>query len=122
MSINTGVTAKNIKESLEYNSANNAIFIASSNCTGLYKTDDFVGGSNIIGPGKNAPETHYYAGYAPGTPGSDEQEMYIGTLDLTFVSKSWHHLQWIEENPDFRPQIYIRMYEEIAKLPKYQQK
>lgn len=117
--VDTNVTAKNVRESVEFSACNNAIFIASANCTGFHSRNNLVGGSNIIGPGKNAPETHYYAGSAFGTPGSDEQEMYIGTLDLNYVGKSWHALQWDEETPDFRVDRYLKMYEEVATLPKY---
>lgn len=117
--VDTSVTAKNIKESVEYNSGNNAIYIASANCTGFHRVNDFVGGSNIIGPAKNVPDIHYYAGSAFGTPGSDEQEMHIGTIDLSYVEKPFLAKQWAETDPDFRPAIYAKMYEELSQLPKY---
>ncbi|MDR0499930.1 MAG: carbon-nitrogen hydrolase family protein, partial [Coriobacteriales bacterium] len=62
--VNTFVTAQNIKDAVEFQSANNSIYIASANNTGCYKSDDFVGGSHIIGPSKNVPAIHYYAGSA----------------------------------------------------------
>ena len=117
--VNTIVTARNIREAIEYLSVNNAIFIASANCVGRYKTDKFVGGSNVIGPGKNAPEPHYYVGNAPGTPGSDEQKM-IWHIDLTYVNKSWHY-DWGRKQPDF-VRIYVKLYAEVAAWPCYQNK
>ena len=46
--VNTGVTARNIKDSLEYLAANNDVYIASANCTGCAISDDFVGGSSVM--------------------------------------------------------------------------
>ncbi|MEG1831148.1 MAG: carbon-nitrogen hydrolase family protein [Raoultibacter sp.] len=117
--VDTTVTAKNVRDAIEYQSANDALYIASSNCTGFYKSNDFIGGSNLIGPGKNVPEIHYYAGSAFGTPGSDEQELYIGTIDLSYVEKPFLAKQWSLDAPDFRPDVYIKMYQEIADLPQY---
>lgn len=117
--VDTGVTAKNIRESVEYQSGNNAMYIASANCTGFHSLNDFVGGSNIIGPAKNVPDVHYYAGSAFGTARSDEQEMHIATLDLSYVNKPFLAKVWADENPDFRPDVYLKMYEDIAALPQY---
>lgn len=104
--VNTGVTARNIKDSLEYLAANNDVYIASANCTGCALTDDFVGGSSVIGPGKNVPAVHYYAGGPCGAPGSDEQELHLGTVDLSYVDKPFLAKQWADEDPDFRPDVY----------------
>lgn len=111
--VDTNVTAQNVKDAVEYLSANNCIYIASANLTGAATANDMIGGSNIIGPSKNAPAVHYYAGQAFGSPGSDEQEMYLGTLDLSYVNKSFLSKQWKENDPDFRPELYIDMYRQI---------
>jgi predicted amidohydrolase len=112
--VNTQVTANNIKDCVEFQAANNSMYIASANNTGFYKSDDFVGGSNIIGPSKNVPAIHYYAGSAFGTPGTDEQELLIGTIDLSYTEKSFLAGVFEGANPDLRPDIYARMYAELA--------
>jgi len=117
--VDTMVTANNIKDAVEYKAANNAIFIASANLTGHHHSNDFVGGSNVIGPGKNVPAVHYYVGSAFGTPGTDEQELHIGTIDLSYVDKPFLAQQWADENPDFRPDVYAKMYQELAAMRPY---
>lgn len=117
--VNTGVTARNIKDSLEYLAANNDVYIASANCTGCALTDDFVGGSSVIGPGKNVPAVHYYAGGPCGAPGSDEQELHLGTVDLSYVDKPFLAKQWADEDPDFRPDVYARWYAELAEQERF---
>lgn len=117
--VNTAVTAQNIKDSLEYLAANNAVYIASANCTGCAISDDFVGGSSVIGPGKNVPEICYYAGTPCGAPGSDEQELHLGTIDLSYVEKPFLAKKWASVDPDFRPDIYARLYTELAQKAPY---
>ena len=117
--VDTTVTAHNIKDAVEFQAANNAMYIASANCTGCHRQNDFVGGSNVVGPGKNVPRIHYYVGSAFGSPGSDEQELLIGTIDLSYTDKPFLAKQWADSDPDFRPEIYARMFAELASKPPY---
>ena len=117
--VDSSVTARNIRDAIEYQAANNAIFIASANCTGHHRANDFVGGANVVGPGKNVPEIHYYAGRPFGKAGNDEQEMYLGTIDLSYASKPFLAKLWDEGEPDFRPDVYVAMYEKLLELPQY---
>lgn len=117
--VDSSVTAHNIKDAIEYQAANNAMFIASANCTGHHRVNDFVGGANVVGPGKNVPEIHYYAGRPFGEKGNDEQEMYLGTIDLSYASKPFPAKLWDESEPDFRPDVYVSMYEKLLELPQY---
>ncbi len=113
-SVGTFVTNDNIRTSVEFQAANNSMYIATANNTGFYKTDDLVGGANVVGPAKNCPEVHYYAGVPFGAEGSDEQELYIGTIDLSYTAKlSCTSGQWEGESPDFDPALYIKMYQRL---------
>lgn len=121
--VDKGVSANNIKDCVEFQAANNSMYIASANCTGCYDTSDFVGGANVIGPAKNVPEVRYYAGTPFGAPGSDEQELYIGTIDLSYVSKPFLAGQYEGDNPDLRPEVYIKMYERLLEEePRFREK
>lgn len=117
--VDSSVTARNVKDAIEYQAANNAIYIASANCTGRHRVNDFVGGANVVGPGKNVPEVHYYAGCPFGDPGNDQQEMYMSTIDLSYTSKPFLAKLWDENEPDFRPDVYAIMYNELLDLPQY---
>lgn len=117
--VDSSVTAHNVKDAIEYQAANNAMYIASANCTGCHRVNDFVGGANIVGPGKNVPEVHYYAGRPFGEENNDEQEMYVGTIDLSYTAKPFLAKLWDKDDPDFRPDVYVTMYEKLLGLPQY---
>ena len=113
-SVGVFVTNDNIRTSVKFQAANNSMYIATANNTGFYRTDDLVGGANVVGPAKNCPEVHYYAGIPFGAPGSDEQELYLGTIDLSYTAKpSCTSGQWEGEKPDFNPALYIDMYQKL---------
>jgi hypothetical protein len=45
--------------------------------------------------------------------------MHIGTIDLSYTEKSFLAAQWSETNPDFRPAVYAKMFDELAKKPSF---
>ena len=73
----------------------------------------------MIGPGKNVPAVHYYAGGPCGAPGSDEQELHLGTIDLSYVDKPFLAKQWADADPDFRTGVYARWYAELAEQERF---
>lgn len=113
------VTAENVRTSVEYLSANNNVYIASANCIGCIRENAMLGGSHIVGPSSHVPAVHYYAGQPFGAKGSDEQEVFLGTLDLSYVNKSFLAQQWADKNPDFTPDRYINMYQKLASMDKF---
>jgi predicted amidohydrolase len=117
--VNTNVTANNVKDSIEYLSANNAIYIASANLIGLTQGSKMIGGSSIIGPSINVPEVFYYGGTPFDAPKAAEEELHIATIDLSITEKPFLAKQWSDDEPDWRPEIYMEMYKEIANTEKY---
>ena len=111
--VDEAVTANNVRTAVEYLSATNCIYIASANCIGCYRDNHMIGGSNIVGPSSHVPAVHYYAGHPFGSSNSDEQELFLGTLDLSRVQKSFLAKQWDDEEPDFTPKRYINMYQQL---------
>ena len=113
-SVGTYVTNPNIRSSVEFQAANNSMFVATANNTGFARTDDLLGGANVVGPAKNCPEVRHWVGIPFGEEGSDEEELYIGTIDLSFAAHpSCTSGQWEGDDPDFHPEVYIKMYEKL---------
>lgn len=96
---------------LEYGTLCNTIFIASSNLTGRDRFSTFGGGSVIIGP---RPSEFYETQVM--TYGGDFDCIYEGIydaeLDLSAASRRLCIPRRQSGTPDFRPDIYRRMYEE----------
>lgn len=118
--VDTVVTAQNVRDSVEYLSANNCIYIASANGIGSYRNRKgrLLGGSHVIGPSCEVPRVQYYVGKPFGAESSDEAELYIGTIDLSYVEKPFLAKQFNRKNPDFRAELYVSMYQEIADMQK----
>ncbi|QNK41911.1 carbon-nitrogen hydrolase family protein [Caproicibacter fermentans] len=106
------------KASLEVASVMNGVFIASSNLGGPDLTNWFWGGSSIVGPSRNKREPHYYAGIPFYEDGCDEEGMYTATIDLGLATRFL-----VQNNeagyPDFRPDLYSRLYSELAQTPPF---
>ena len=114
------VTAKNVEDAIEYLSANNCIYIASADGIGEYtsRPGGLIGGSNVIGPSRDVPRIQYYAGRPFTDADAAEAEIYLGTIDLSYVEKPFLAKQFNQEAPDFRAELYMRMYQEIAQIQK----
>lgn len=121
--VDTIVTAQNVKDAVEYLSANNCIYIATANTINEYKDTDgeLFGGSHVIGPGTRVPKVHYYVGKPFTDEKANEAEMHLGTIDLSYVEKSFLAKQFHREDPDFRAELYIKMYQEILEDQKKMQ-
>lgn len=92
----------------------NGVYVATANLCGKDLTNEFWGGSSIVGPSQKMQDIHYYAGYPFGDERGQEQEMYMATIDLSLA-----HRGVFAENPllgraDFRPEIYAKLYEELV--------
>ncbi len=100
----------------------NYMFIASANLCGFDKTSYFHGGSCVVGPRKNprgAGEPCTYIGKMFDEDGSDNQEMFLGTIDLHMADVNTdipiYSVNPGIGEPDFRPEMYLRMQEDLLK-------
>jgi len=98
----------------------NGIFLISSNLVGPdLDSLKFPGGSMVIGPSVNMLSTRYYA-----EPVEQHEELLIATLDLSLADKARKLLTLFNDNPitglpDWRPDIYVKMLEEIKRHKKW---
>lgn len=98
----------------------NGTFLISSNLVGkdldqLY----FPGGSMITGPSVDMLSTRNYA-----EPVEDHEELLVATLDLSLSDRARKLLTLFNDNPitgvpDWRPDMYIKMMEQVKKHPKW---
>lgn len=95
----------------------NYMYIASSNLCGFDKTSYFIGGSNVIGPDTNRGGTHVYVGKMFNSEDSDKPEMFFGTIDLSMADFNTdipiYRYNEKVDSPDWRPDIYKEMYQDI---------
>lgn len=91
----------------------NGIFIATANLCGMDAHNDFWGGSSIIGPSKKMQDIHYYAGYSFGEEKGMEEGLYIETIDLSLAHRSIYTTNTKLGRPDFRSELYARLYKEL---------
>lgn len=107
------------------------IFVASSNLCGTADYDEdeggsygnikpltslFGGGSMILGPGI-AKKIHTFAGSVDNM----EEEIVIATIDLSQAARRIFKVDPIKGCPDFRPDIYRKMNEELLKSSYWKQ-
>lgn len=108
------------KTSLEASVAINNIFIVTSNLVGMDLTNDFWGGSSVIGPGAGIMDAQYYMGYPFADPRGITNEVYTGTIDLGLATRDM-----FEPNPkvknttDYCPLVYKELMEDLLKDPKF---
>lgn len=96
-----------------------AVYIASADLYGLDRINEMMGGSSVIGPGNQRPNgrqwIHYYAGKPFCHPDALENEMYIATIDLTLVERSYSHRLWAKDQAQWDPQEFIELYKETRR-------
>jgi len=92
----------------------NDIYLASANLGGRDRVTDFLGGSSIIGPAQVYGQVHYYAGRTFDDPQAAELEMYTAAIDLSRAKRRIYQNNG-HRPPDFRPDLYYHMYQELAK-------
>lgn len=110
------VLPKKVQLQLENYASTNSIFIASANLCGKDKYNYFRGGSSIVGPTMDNLDVVYYAGRGFFDEGSDIQGIFTAIIDLSQVDDN--NLFVRNEKlgtPDFRPEIYARMYSELMR-------
>ena len=108
------------RATLESYAAMNEMYIVSSNLVGLDLTNEFWGGSSIMGPDANPYSMTYYAGYQFCSEESMKPAVYTATINLGMAKRGM-----FEPNPgvnnttDFRPLLYREWYEDLLKDPVY---
>ena len=120
------VPGRMIQTQLEAIAITNPIYIASANLAGYDLYHYFLGGSSIMGPASNIGDVKYFAGYPFYAKGSDCQEMYSATIDLSLANTNTF-TNLFKYNPkidstDWRPEIYAKMYEEVYNSTEWQKK
>ncbi len=115
-----------LSNSLMCYSATNNVYIASANLTGIDKKTQFIGRSSIIGPVTEKQESRVIAGYAFDSAEGGAEEVYMATLDLSDLPfHTYSHL--FDKNlkvgvPDWRPELYSQICEEILEQKSWQEK
>lgn len=95
-----------------------SMFIATAGLCGLSKETKFYGGSSVIGPDLEGKGAVTYIGKAAGTPGSDNPEMFIGTVDLSIADKYNQFPVCGFCDPigsaHYRPELYTKWFQELS--------
>ncbi len=113
----SAVPGRMVQTQLEALVITSPIYVASANLAGWDRENYFIGGSSIAGPAGNIGDVKYFAGYPFYAEGSDSQEMYTASIDLSLSEHNtfthlFKHNEKIGE-PDWRPELYVKMYNEI---------
>jgi len=113
-----------VRDELEAHVMTNSIYIASSNLVGHDLTSDFFGGSSVMGPGSVRGKVEYFAGYPFGDERGQASGLYIATIDLSLAETNGFCKLFstnpLTGAPDWRPDIYKAMCEDILNDPNWQ--
>lgn len=94
-----------------------SMYIASADLCGLSKETKFLGGSGVIGPNVNGNDAYVYIGKKAGDPDSDNEEMYIGTINLDIADKynPFPVCDFCEpiDSAHWRPDLYSKWFGEF---------
>lgn len=109
------------RASVEYAAAANDLFIASANLVGVDAENEFWGGSNVVGPGPGSFDCEYFAGTPFCVEEGMQEGMVTGEVDLTrSVQRIYGPNPNTDGKTDYRPDVYVRMMEDLLKDEKYQ--
>lgn len=98
---------------IEYGVLANSIFIASSNLAGYDGRIYFGGGSMIMGP-KITPFKENDSKIYCGDDKDGNERLHVGTIDLSLSTLNIFRENSYTHEPDFRPDIYIKLYENLV--------
>lgn len=99
------------KPLLDYGVLCNTIYIASSNLTGKDRLNTFGGGSVVIGPKRSEFFETQIKTYA-GDYDNMKEGIFTADIDLSLATRRLCIPRRQTGEPDFRPQTYIKFYEE----------
>ena len=94
------------------------MFIASANLCRADLRSRFIGGSSVVGPAYTGGDVETYIGTMFGEPGSDVPGMKCGTIGLSLCDRFVQiplFRKDAEGKSDFRPELYAKLYQELAK-------
>jgi len=102
---------------LERQCSMNVICVASANLVGKDLTNSFFGGSQILVPAATRGKVDLAAGHTFDSGEGLSPGMYTATIDLSAAANAGR-LPLFERNPkvgapDWRPEIYLKMYEAV---------
>lgn len=107
-----------VQRSIEELATDLPIFVASSNLTEEDKFNHFMGCSSIVGPATKG-EPYYYAGYGFSDDRGRVPGIYMATIDLELVNlfetRPLFNYNARVKTPDYRPEIYLKMNEDLLK-------
>lgn len=118
--INITATAHNrgkylANTNIESGVVRDCIYMASANLGGKDLYNDFWGGSSVVGPGQETLEPVYYIGGKYTDKGADETRVNLVTVDLSLATRYlFKSNDLLDGQTDFRPDIYAKMYAELA--------
>ena len=102
------------------------LYIASANVFGPDADLKFQGASGIVGPGDLCSNYAQFCGKPFGAPDANQGEMCLATIDLSYTQQTG--ISDMFENgertgePDWRPDLYKRMCEDVMADPSWQAK
>ncbi len=125
----TNAAPKTFQTKVEANVLRGNIYLATANLVGRDLVYDFGGGSHILGPVGLRNDVACLAGYPFGDERGLVPGMYMATIDLSLVQhqvinmyKNMYNTNEITRTPDWRPDIYAGMFNELAESEGWQSK
>jgi len=108
-----------LNETLQVYAMINQLYIATAGMCGIGKYLNFKGGTSIVGTSEHSTkEVTYYAGLPFCDENGETEAIYTADLDLGSIEKRCRDLMFEQNDftgrPDFAPDIYAKMYAEIA--------
>lgn len=105
---------------LESYASINEMYIVSSNLVGVDLTNDFWGGSSIMGPDTAPYSFTYYAGYPFADKDGIKPEVYTATIDLGLARCGmFKPNKDVNNTTDYRPVLYYEWMSDLLQDEKY---
>ena len=124
--VSTQVGSSHQNNSLRAAAVSSQLYIASANIFGSDADLQFLGGCGIVGPGDLRTGCAQYAGKPFGAADANRGEMYIATIDLSYVQQTIISDMFEGGHrtgrPDWRPDLYKRWLEDVLDDPQWMAK
>lgn len=98
----------------------NEMFIVSSNLVGVDLSNDFWGGSSIVGPDTTPYSFTYYAGYPFAAKEGMKADIYTASIDLGLARRGmFEPNKDVNDTTDYRPVLYSAWMTKVLEDSKY---